>query len=135
MNRSIDANFFMRLESADRRFPILTRLHYDAQRPFEMTVTFRGITGETPVVWTFARDLMFDGRLHLVGLGDVRIWPIRVEQSTRVYLSLSSDSGECLVSACITHINMWCRRMSALVPPGTEHRHFDLDREVGLLLR
>lgn len=134
MNRSIDANFLMRLESADTRIPILTRLHYDAQRPFEMTATFR-CAGETPVAWTFARDLMLDGRLHLSGLGDVRIWPIHLEQSTRVYLSLSSDSGECLVSACITQINMWCRRMSALVPPGTEHRHFDLDREVRLLLR
>ncbi|MEV8020877.1 SsgA family sporulation/cell division regulator [Streptomyces sp. NPDC086554] len=124
----------MLLQGEGERKLVLARLHYSALRPFEMTVTFR-LAGKAPVTWVFARDLLLDGRRYFAGQGDVRIWPMRQYTGDRVYLSLASDVGECLLSASVHEVDAWCGRMAALVPRGAEHLHFDLDREIRLLLQ
>ncbi|MBD0746152.1 SsgA family sporulation/cell division regulator [Streptomyces sp. CBMA152] len=125
----------MQLESSGReQEPVVTFLHYQRSRPFEITMTFQPLDG-AKATWTFARELLLDGRTAFTGDGDVQIWMLRHSTGHRVYISLFSNSGHALLSACLRDINRCCRLITALVPVGREHEHFDIDAELGPLLR
>ncbi|MFJ8311887.1 MULTISPECIES: SsgA family sporulation/cell division regulator [unclassified Streptomyces] len=129
MKSVITSSIFMLLENGREKEPVLALLYYRRDRPFEMSITFRPLDGTT-VTWTFARDLLMEGRFVFTGEGDVQVWTLRHNDGPRVYMSLFSDSGHALLSAGVDDIDSWCRQMRALVPVGSEHEHFDIDAEL-----
>jgi Streptomyces sporulation and cell division protein, SsgA. len=51
-----------------------------------------------------------------------------------VCIALSSPEGEALLEAPARALESFLKRTDAAVPPGTEHRHFDLDTELSHIL-
>ena len=51
-----------------------------------------------------------------------------------VCIALSSPEGEALLEAPARALESFLKRTDAAVPPGTEHRHFDLDQELSHIL-
>ncbi|MCX5377372.1 SsgA family sporulation/cell division regulator [Streptomyces sp. NBC_00091] len=133
MTKSITATVFMVLESEYERSTVRTRLRYRTDRPFEMTARFHR-PGECAKSWVFARDLLLDGRGSFAGQGDLRIWPLRFARHSRVFFSLASDDGDCLLSADADDVDAWCAEMETLVPRGAEERHFDIDAQLARFL-
>ncbi|MBB5121760.1 hypothetical protein AF335_08920 [Streptomyces eurocidicus] len=134
MTAIITSNVHMLLESGRHRDPVLTRLEYRSDRPYEVTASFRH-AGRAAVSWTFARELLLDGLSAFTGDGDVSVWVLNHDSGHRVYLSLFSRSGLCLLSARAADIAAWCRETTELVPVGSEHEHYDIDAELRAILR
>ena len=89
---------------------------------------------EETVEWVFARDLLAEGLHRPTGTGDVRVWPSRSHGQGVVCIALSSPEGEALLEAPARALESFLKRTDAAVPPGTEHRHFDLDQELSHIL-
>lgn len=83
----------------------------------------------------FARDLLLDGRTAFAGEGVVLVWPDGDGTGRRICIALSSHDGECLLTVAESDVDCWCRRMTDLVPRGSEARHFDMDEKLRRLLR
>jgi hypothetical protein len=64
----------------------------------------------------------------------VRVWPSRSHGQGVVCIALSSPEGEALLEAPARALESFLKRTDAAVPPGTEHRHFDLDQELSHIL-
>ncbi|MER5640313.1 SsgA family sporulation/cell division regulator [Kitasatospora sp. NPDC002227] len=133
MNPTVTSQFFMQLESGIESEPVLVRARYSAERPFEMSMDFRLIDG-SGATWTFARDLLVNGAA-CPGEGDLEVWRQQFGPDQRVFINLSSPGGDCLLSARAVDIDKWCHEMTELVPIGSEHEFFDIDRELKALLR
>ena len=126
----------MRLEFVDTEglsTPLDAEFEYDPADPFAVSILF---TDEpTPVRWTFARDLLIEGFYEPTGDGDVHVWPcLNSEGAAVVILELSSPSGEVLVQIGSRSLSAFIHQMVAIVPPGTENSHIDLDTEINRLL-
>ena len=68
--------------SPERSIPVPARLTYRTDDPFAVHITFH-IGSDSPVNWTFARELLVEGVFRPCGHGDVRIWPTKVERPQR----------------------------------------------------
>ncbi|MYV54609.1 SsgA family sporulation/cell division regulator [Streptomyces sp. SID3212] len=119
--------------SAEDRQPVATVLGYDAADPFAVHATFHIGGGET-VEWVFPRDLLAEGLSRPTGTGDVRVYPSRSHGRDVVCVVLASPEGEALLEAPKGALGAFLDRTDALVRPGTEHRHFDLDTELSHIL-
>ncbi|MEU5213754.1 SsgA family sporulation/cell division regulator [Streptomyces sp. NPDC020742] len=117
----------------DRSIPVPARLTYRSDDPYAVHVTFH-IGSDTPVEWTFARELLVEGVFRPCGEGDVRVWPTKVDGRSLVCLALDSPEGEALVEAPAAAVSAWLERTLRVVPPGTEHRHLGLDTGLSALL-
>jgi hypothetical protein len=77
------------------------RLIFRPAEPHAITAVFNSDT-EDERAWTFARDLLADGRQHSVGLGDVIVWPgtedIGATADRRVFFRLRCPDGTALLS-------------------------------------
>lgn len=134
VTKRISASVAMLLESQHQPTAVRARLGYRADRPFEMAATFYTPDDESPTTWVFARDLLLDGRNGFTGQGDIQIWPLPLAGHTRVFLSLTSNDGDCLLSVDGLAVDSWCEAMEALVPRGTEIHHFDIDAQLARFL-
>ena len=113
--------------------PVRVELRYDTRDPYAVVAAFR--TGKAGwVEWVFARDLLAEGLHRPTGTGDVRVWPSRSHGQGVVCIALSSPEGEALLEAPARALESFLKRTDAAVPPGTEHRHFDLDTELSHIL-
>jgi hypothetical protein len=126
----------LRLEFVDTEglsTPLEAEFEYDPADPFAVSILF---TDEpAPVRWTFARDLLIEGFYEPTGDGDVHVWPcLNTEGAAVVILELSSPSGEVLVQIGSRALSAFIHQMVAMVPPGSEETHVDLDAEIGQLL-
>ncbi|MFE2553061.1 SsgA family sporulation/cell division regulator [Streptomyces sp. NPDC059355] len=121
------------LEGSDHEFPLVVRLGFRSDHPYEMSMELLAGPGDR-ICWTFARDLLLVGRHRSWGEGDVRIWPQRLPGSGRVWIRLRADGGRCALSLGAADVDDWCRRMTDLVPHGSEQDHFDLDEQLRLFL-
>ncbi|MER6201975.1 SsgA family sporulation/cell division regulator [Streptomyces sp. NPDC001586] len=121
------------LEGWDGEFPLVARLGYRPDHPFEMSLEVLAAPGDR-IRWVFARDLLLDGRHRSCGEGDVQIWPRRSPRGGRVWIRLCSSSAQCALSLDAADVDGWCRRMTDLVPAGSERDHFDLDEQLRLFL-
>ncbi|MFE4637818.1 SsgA family sporulation/cell division regulator [Streptomyces sp. NPDC056773] len=130
----MQATWAVLLEDMDMRTRLSARVGYRSDSPFEVSMTF--FHGRTPLrSWVFARDLLLDGRTAFAGEGDVLIWPDEEGTDRRICIVLSSPDGECLLTVAEGDVDLWCRRMTDLVPRGSEARHFDMDEKLRQLLR
>ena len=99
---------------------------YLRSEPYAVTVVFRTRGLELP--WTFGRDLLAHGLEIGTGDGDVRVWPGEDPHGRRVVsLELTSPDGHLIVEADLTEVAAFVEESFALVPPGTEGEHLDLD--------
>jgi hypothetical protein len=103
-----------------------TVLGYDSSDPYALTITFRLVDGLVP--WTFSRDLLSRGLTEPTGDGDVHVWPGLDDSGfATVSIELCSPHGDALVELRTSAADGFIRSAEALVAPGTESEHLDLD--------
>lgn len=121
------------IDASGAATPLSAELHYEAADPYAVTTVF--ITGQSRVHWTFGRDLLSEGLYQPAGEGDVHVWPC-LDSGGRavVIIELSSPDGEALVQARTGDLSGFVERMHAVVPPGRESAHLDLDTTIASLL-
>ena len=122
----------LRLLVPGASLPVRASMRYDVSDPYAVNVEFK--TGDEPVVWTFARQLLTDGVARMVGDGDVKVWPSRENGEHLVCIALSSPSGRALFEVPLSDVVGFLTRTYELVPTGLEGQHLDLDAELALLL-
>jgi len=107
-------------------------LRYALTDPFAVTVAFHG--DDVSVEWVFARELLLTGLEHPCGDGDVHVWPSWRSGQDLVLIALSSPDGRAVLEADATDLRTFLDATVALVPPGDEITHVDLDAAIAALL-
>jgi hypothetical protein len=131
----VDVDVSLRLRTTSGPgLPVPASLHYGADDPYAIHAVFRG--GDTDVEWVFARDLLREGLTAPAGTGDVQVRPCSdtLDGRPRVLLRLSSPDGNAELEADEADVRRFLRRADALVPPGRETRHLDLDELIARLV-
>lgn len=119
--------------SPERSIPVPARLSYLADDPYAVHITFH-IDSETPVHWTFARELLVEGVFRPCGHGDVRIWPTKVDDRSVICVALTSPDGNALLEVPSVAVAAWVERTLRVVPPGSESSRLGLDDALAELL-
>ncbi|MGV4986207.1 SsgA family sporulation/cell division regulator [Streptomyces sp. NRAIS4] len=119
--------------SPERGIPVPARLSYRSTDPYAVHITFH-INSDSPVDWTFARDLLVEGVFRPCGHGDVRVWPTKVDGRRVVLMALSSPDGDALLEAPIPQVSAWLERTLRAVPPGSEGGRLGIDDALDQLL-
>lgn len=115
--------------------PVLAGLHYQADDPWAVSVTFRtGADEDDKVEWMFARQLLSDGVHEVAGEGDVRVWPSLADGERVVDLAMASPSGSALFEIDRDVLVGFLQQTYLAVPTGSEEAVVDLDAELALLL-
>ncbi|MFE4540576.1 SsgA family sporulation/cell division regulator [Streptomyces scopuliridis] len=130
VERELELNLVL---SPERSIPVPARLVYRTDDPYAVHITFH-IGSDTPVKWTFARELLVEGVFRPCGHGDVRIWPTKVGGRTVLCVALSSPDGDALLEAPCPAVSAWLERTLRIVPPGTESEQLGLDDGLARLL-
>ncbi|MFE9673596.1 SsgA family sporulation/cell division regulator [Streptomyces sp. NPDC006259] len=117
----------------ERGVPVPARLAYRSDDPFAVHITFH-IDSDSPVHWTFARELLVEGVFRPCGHGDVRVWPTKVCGRGVVLMALSSPDGDALLEAPAAQVSAWLERTLRVVPPGTEGGRLGVDEALSQLL-
>lgn len=122
----------------DAVVPLVAGLHYCAEDPYAVKVSFHVGTDE-PVEWTFGRDLLCDGIEGPAGQGDVRVSPLMdpvdVTEDETLTIEISSPYGHARFEAPVLEVAEFLCRTYELVPEGDESLHLDMDDELTELLR
>jgi hypothetical protein len=92
---------------------------------YALCLAFR-VHGDT-LDWLFARTLLISGLHEPVGAGDVEINPSRRDGVDTVQITLKARYAYAVLEAPAGMIADFLTRTCRAVPPGTEHRHLDLD--------
>ena len=115
------------------RHEIDTVLSYAASDPFAVAMTF--VTSDGNLVWTFGRDLLIRGTEAPAGDGDVHVSPaIGLSGRAMVSIELSSPDGHLVLLARAVDVDRFLARTTALVAPGQESAHFDVDALISQVL-
>ncbi|MER7836758.1 SsgA family sporulation/cell division regulator [Streptomyces sp. NPDC096040] len=130
VERELELRFIL---SPERSIPVPARLAYRSDDPYAVHVGFH-INSESPVHWTFARDLLVEGVFRACGHGDVRVWPAKAEGRSVVLMALSSPDGDALLEAPTAQVSAWLERTLRVVPPGTEGGRLGIDDALDQLL-
>jgi hypothetical protein len=112
--------------SPERGIAVPTRLAYRTDDPLAVHILFH-VDSDTPVHWTFGRELLMEGMVRPCGPGDVRIWPRKSADRGLICMALSSPDGDALLEAPYGPVTAWLERTKRAVPPGTEHKRLGLD--------
>lgn len=119
--------------------PAQAYLEYSQGDPWAVWARFRaGAPGDPAAVdfeWAFARDLLSAG-LHVEsGQGAVRVHPHTLPRRRRVVMiELFTTWGPVGFTTPADGVKRFLKAARALVPPGTEARHLDLDAGIASLL-
>ncbi|MFD3483298.1 SsgA family sporulation/cell division regulator [Streptomyces sp. NPDC058665] len=130
VERELELNLVL---SPEHSVPVPARLTYRTDDPYAVHMSFH-ISSDTPVNWTFARELLVEGVFRPCGHGDVRIWPTKVEGRSVLCLALSSPDGDALLEAPSAAVSAWLERTLVLVAPGTESARLGIDAGLTRLL-
>ncbi|GGY96912.1 SsgA family sporulation/cell division regulator [Streptomyces nitrosporeus] len=134
MNNVVERELEVKLVlSPERSVPVPARLSYLSADPYAVHITFH-IGSDTPVHWTFARELLVEGVFRPCGHGDVRIWPTRTGNRQVICVALTSPDGDALLEMPSTAVAAWTERTLRVVPPGTESALLGLDGALAELL-
>lgn len=117
------------LDSRGNCHQIDTVLGYHRPDAYAVTMTF--MTGDEPLTWTFARELLIDGMNEPTGDGDVHIAPAISNNRSVVLITLSSPDGHLLLEARTDQVAEFIDGTLDLVPAGTESTELDLDDLIG----
>ena len=119
--------------------PAQAYLEYSQTDPWAVWARFRaGAPGDPAAVdfeWAFARDLLSAG-LHVEsGQGVVRVRPHVLPRRRRVVMiEMFTPMGMVGFTTPAVGVRKFLKAARALVPPGTEARHLDLDAGIASLL-
>ncbi|KOV96140.1 SsgA family sporulation/cell division regulator [Streptomyces sp. NRRL B-3648] len=113
----------------DPPVPLPAELRYSAADPYAVCLAL-GAPAAPSVDWVFARSLLARGLRRPSGSGDVVVFPRPRPRSDAIRILLRSRTGAAVLEVAGAAVTAFLRRADALVPPGTEHRHIDLDRVV-----
>ena len=92
-------------------------------------------TAQGPVRWAFGRDLMSRGRHAPTGDGDVHVRPgLDAGGRAIVLIDLHSPDGEARVQALTEDLESFLDETAAMVRPGTESEHLDVEAVIARLL-
>ncbi|MEU2825476.1 MULTISPECIES: SsgA family sporulation/cell division regulator [unclassified Streptomyces] len=119
--------------SPERSIPVPARLTYRTDDPYAVHIAFH-IGSESPVHWTFARELLVEGVFRPCGHGDVRIWPTKVDKRSVICVALTSPDGNALLEVPSVAVSAWVERTLRIVPPGTEGERLGIDEGLAELL-
>ncbi|WEH41609.1 SsgA family sporulation/cell division regulator [Streptomyces sp. NBC_01218] len=137
MHNTVERELELKLVlSPERSIPVPARLTYRADDPYAVHIVFH-IGSESPVHWTFARELLMEGVFGPCGHGDVRIWPTKVGRRDVICVALTSPDGNALLEVPFTSVAAWLERTLGMVPAGTENEGAwgaSLDEELAGLL-
>lgn len=107
-------------------------LHYDITDPYAVRLSIGG-PATRPVDWVFARSLLAVGLHRPTGTGGVMAIPLPRCRPDSVRIVLRSAAGTALIDIAASVVAAFLRRTDALVPPGTESLHVDMDRALAEL--
>ncbi|MFI9718040.1 SsgA family sporulation/cell division regulator [Streptomyces sp. NPDC052396] len=119
--------------SPEHGVPMAARVSYRTDDPYAVRFTFHLGSG-SPVVWTFARELLTEGVRRPCGLGDVRVWPMLSQGRAVVCVALSSPDGEALLRVPLRKLRGWLDRTLRMVAPGQERDWLGLEEALRVLL-
>ncbi|AXK33174.1 SsgA family sporulation/cell division regulator [Streptomyces armeniacus] len=119
--------------SPERSIPVPARLTYRTNDPYAVHMAFH-IGSESPVRWTFARELLVEGVFRPCGHGDVRVWPTKVNSRNVLCIALTSPDGDALLEAPTVAVSAWVERTLRAVPPGSEPELLGIDEGLSELL-
>ncbi|WP_155054659.1 SsgA family sporulation/cell division regulator [Streptomyces blattellae] len=119
--------------SPERSIPVPARLSFRSDDPYAVRISFH-IDSDSPVHWSFARDLLVEGVFRPCGNGDVQVWPTKSEGRSVVVVALSSPDGDALLEAPAAQVSAWLERTLRVVPPGTEGEQLGIDDALDQLL-
>ncbi|MTE19231.1 SsgA family sporulation/cell division regulator [Streptomyces sp. TRM43335] len=120
--------------SPERSIAVPARLAYHVHDPYAVHITFDA-PSDSPVRWSFARELLSEGLSRPCGQGDVRVWPATVEEGRGVVcVALSSPTGDALLRAPAAPVAAWLERTLRAVPAGREGERLGLEEGLGRLL-
>ncbi|MCT2591253.1 SsgA family sporulation/cell division regulator [Streptomyces sp. N2-109] len=127
MRTVIESELELRLVlSPERSIAVPSRFIYHTCDPYAVHVAFH-IGSGSPVLWTFARELLVEGVFRPCGQGDVRVWPTRVESHGVLCLALSSPDGDALLEVPVPALSAWLESTLRAVPPSREHERLGID--------
>lgn len=106
---------------------------YDKAKPYEVLMIVTAPTTKQEVPWILSRDMLSVGRRRRVGIGDVTVRPYYADPDDFsrpgcVHIHLESDDGECDIRFPVEALDGFIKDTEALVRPGAESEHLDLDR-------
>ncbi|MEV6396473.1 SsgA family sporulation/cell division regulator [Streptomyces sp. NPDC051907] len=119
--------------SPERSIPVPARLSYRTDDPYAVHISFH-VGSDSPVNWTFARELLVEGVFRPCGDGDVKVWPTKVDGRGVILMALSSPDGDALLEASAAVVSAWLERTLRAVPPGTESEQLGIDEGLAELL-
>lgn len=126
VERELELNLVL---SPERSIAVPARLAYRVNDPYAVHVTFH-LGSDSPVSWTFSRELLVEGVFRPCGHGDVRIWPTKVLGKSVICLALTSPEGDALLEAPASPVASWLERTLRAVPPGTESERLGIDERL-----
>lgn len=105
---------------------------YSEHNPYSLRICF--LTGDTEVVWVFARDLIRDSVAGRAGQGDVSAWtePGLAGPSLRLRLTSPASSADLRIAR--SQVDPFLDLTYARVPAGTEASQLDFDSALNRLL-
>ncbi|MGW2033306.1 SsgA family sporulation/cell division regulator [Streptomyces spinosus] len=109
--------------------PVPAELRYSAADPYAVRLSL-GAPSALCVEWVFARSLLAQGLRRPAGAGDVVVYPRHQGRPGSIRVLLRTRAGSALLELASASVTAFLHRTEVLVPPGTEHRHIDLDRVV-----
>jgi hypothetical protein len=114
--------------------PVPATFRYHPADPY--AAHLRLWTEPTPVIWSFARELLLTGLDQPAGIGDVQVWPTpgTTLDGPAVAISFSSPDGPVRYEVRRSLVVTFLRRTYALVPRGQETHHQDIDTALARLL-
>ncbi|MET7454618.1 SsgA family sporulation/cell division regulator [Streptomyces sp. NPDC005574] len=131
MNSFTHKSLVVQLQAgATDRFPVLAHLSYDADDPFAVTAVFSH-DGRVLAQWRLDREMLGDGLLRPVGVGDVRMRPVSTGLWEELRMDFYGDAradGErhhAVVFAWAPGIAAFLRQTHQVVAPGREQVRVD----------
>jgi hypothetical protein len=114
------------LVSEELSFRIPVELCYDVTDPYAVRMTFH-LPGDAPVIWTFGRELLYDGMNVPTGEGDVHISPSERAGLCDTHIRLQVGADCALLRAGSAPLVAFLDRTDKLVPLGQERSLGDFD--------
>ena len=112
------------VNSQGGEFPCEAQLTYTKEDPFAVKMFFypTGPSAAKPTVWVFARELLWEGLEHDVGLGDVKVNPSGEGELAINLYAPTTESATVLADKL--SIAEFLQESATLVPYGNESELF-----------
>ncbi|MGW3498644.1 SsgA family sporulation/cell division regulator [Streptomyces sp. NPDC001020] len=123
-----------RVLDVSARQAIKAKFRFDPEAPLIVCVEFL-IEGGPSVLWRIGRDLLQQGLHSMSGLGDVQMWPPRLEERAIAWLQLTSGGMAALFELPVAPLAEWLEHTYELVPAGQELAGIDWDIATADLLK